>query len=378
MRHVHSAVVASLACMIIAGITGCNMKKGALMGIQKQAFGRAADGKEADLYTLTNAKGMEVKITNFGGDVVSILALDKNGKKADVVLGYDSLKGYETNPTFFGSLIGRYANRIAGGTFKLEGKTVKLPQNDGQNYLHGNFHKALWQAREILGGDSVGLELKYQSPDGELGFPGSLSATVVYTLNNQNELRMDYSATTDKATVINLTNHSYFNLAGEGVGDILGHTLQIFADKMTPVNKNLIPTGELKAVAGTPFDFTQPHVIGERIGEKDQQLEFGRGYDHNFVLNRQGQGLILAARAEEPASGRVLEVLTTEPGIQFYCGNFLDGLKGKGGKAYNFRTGFCLETQHFPDSPNQPSFPSTTLKPGETYKTTTLYKFSAK
>jgi aldose 1-epimerase len=348
------------------------------MGIQKQAFGRLADGKEADLYTLTNAKGMEVKITNFGGNVVSVLAPDKNGKTADVVMGYDSLKGYEANPTFFGSIIGRYANRIAGGSFKLEGKTVRLPQNDGSNYLHGNFHKALWQAREIPGTDSVGLELKYDSPDGELGFPGSLAATVVYTLNNQNELRIDYTATTDKATVVNLTNHSYFNLAGEGSGDILGHELRIFADQMTPVNDKLIPTGELKAVVGTPFDFTSSHAIGERIGEKNQQLEFGKGYDHNFVLNPQGQGLFLAARAEEPASGRVLEVLTTEPGIQFYCGNFLDGIKGKGGKAYNYRTGFCLETQHFPDSPNQPSFPSTTLKPGEEYKTTTVYKFSVK
>ncbi len=378
MRHVHSAVVALSACILIAGITGCNMKKGAVMGVQKQAFGTTADGKQADLYTLTNTKGMVVKITNFGGNIVSILAPDKNGVMADVVFGYDSLKGYESNPTFFGSTIGRYANRIAGGKFKLEGKTVQLPQNDGSNYLHGNYHKVLWQAKEIQGRDSVGLELKYDSPDGEMGFPGNLSATVVFTLNNNNELRMDYSATTDKATVINLTNHSYFNLAGDAEGDILGHLLEIFADRMTPVNKNLIPTGNLAKVAGTPFDFTAPHAVGERIGAKDQQLEFGRGYDHNFILNRTGEGLFLAARAEEPAGGRVLEVLTTEPGIQFYCGNFLDGLKGKGGKAYNYRTALCLETQHFPDSPNQPSFPTTILKPGEEYKTATVYKFSVK
>jgi aldose 1-epimerase len=378
MRHVHSAVVVLAACILIAGITGCNMKKGARMGIQKQAFGTTADGKQADLYTLTNTKGMVVKITNFGGNIVSILAPDKNGVMADVVFGYDSLKGYEANPTFFGSTIGRYANRIAGGKFKLEGKAVQLPQNDGSNYLHGNYHKVLWQAKEIPGKDSVGLELKYDSPDGELGFPGNLSATVVFTLNNNDELRMDYSATTDNATVINLTNHSYFSLAGDASGDILGHVLEIFADRMTPVNKNLIPTGKLAKVAGTPFDFTMPHTVGERIGEKDQQLEFGRGYDHNFVLNRTGEGLFLAARAQEPASGRVLEVLTTEPGIQFYCGNFLDGLKGKGGKAYNYRTALCLETQHFPDSPNQPSFPTTILKPGEEYKTTTVYKFSVK
>jgi aldose 1-epimerase len=362
----------------ILGVSGCSMKKGASMGIGKQDFGKRADGSAVNLYTLTNANGVQVKITNFGGNVVSILVPDKNGKLGDVVFGFDSLKGYEENPAFFGSTIGRYANRIAMGKFKLGGKTVQLPQNDGQNYLHGNFHKVLWQAKEIQGQDSVGLELSYLSKDGELGFPGNLTVTVVYSLNNKNELRFDYSAVTDQETVINLTNHSYFNLAGEGSGDILGHELTIFADKMTPVNKNLIPTGVLKDVKGTPFDFTGAHAVGERIEVKDEQLLFGKGYDHNFVLNRQGPGMFLAASVAEPASGRVLEVLTTEPGIQFYCGNFLNGIIGKGGKAYNYRTGFCLETQHFPDSPNQPNFPTTVLKPGEQYKTTTIYKFSVK
>lgn len=378
MSQTRIILLALLTSTFLLGASGCGKMKGVSMGITKQEFGKTSEGKAADLYTLTNANGVQVKITNFGGNVVSIVVPDKKGRMGDVVLGYDSLKGYEANPTYFGSIIGRYGNRIANGRFTIGGRTVQLPQNDGSNYLHGNFHKVLWQAKAIEGKDSVSLELTYVSPDGEFGFPGDLSATVIYSLNNRNELRMDYAAVTNKETVVNLTNHSYFNLAGEGTGDILEHRLQIFADRMTPVNNKLIPTGELKAVAGTPFDFTTPHAVGERIGQKDEQLAFGKGYDHNFVLNRQGGELFLAARVEEPTSGRILEVLTTEPGIQFYCGNFLDGIRGKGGKPYHFRTGLCLETQHYPDSPNQPSFPSTVLKPGEEYKTTTVYKFSVK
>ncbi len=346
------------------------------MDINKQVFGKLEDGTSADLFTLTGSRGMQVKITNFGGSVVSILVPDKNGNMGDVVFGFDSLKGYEENPAYFGSIIGRYANRIAGGTFTLNGKRYSLPQNNGANYLHGNFYKVLWQAKEIPGKDGAGLVLSYLSKDGELGFPGNLTATVTYTLNEKNELRIDYLASTDRETVVNLTNHTYFNLAGEGTGSILGHEMMILADRMTPVDQQSIPTGEFKNVKGTPFDFTNPHAIGERIDQRDPQLIFGNGYDHNFVLNKQGSGLSLAAQVTEPNSGRVLEAYTTEPGVQFYCGNFLNGIIGKGGKAYHRRTGFCLETQHFPDSPNHPEFPSTVLKPGEQYKTATVYAFS--
>jgi len=348
------------------------------MGINKHVFGKLADGTSADLFTLTNSKGVQIKITNFGGNVVSILVPDKDGNLEDVVFGFDSLKGYEENPSYFGSIIGRYANRIAMGKFNLGGKIYTLPVNNGPNHLHGTYHKVVWNAKEIQGKDGVGIELSYLSKDGEEGYPGNLSVMVIYTLTNRNDLRIDYSAATDKETVLNLTNHSYFNLAGEGSGDILGHEMEINADKFTPVNETLIPSGELRNVKGTPFDFTTSHSIGERIEQKDEQLVFGRGYDHNFVLNKQGAEPSLAARVTEPNGGRVLEVYTTEPGIQFYCGNFLNGIIGKGGKAYNRRTGFCLETQHFPDSPNQPAFPSTVLKPGEQYKTATIYKFSMK
>jgi aldose 1-epimerase len=350
-------------------------------GITKRSVGNA-QGKPVEIYTLKNAGGVEAAITNYGGIVVSLKTPDRSGKFADVVLGFDSLDGYLKEHPYLGAIIGRYGNRIAKGRFKLNGVEYKLATNNGANALHGGlkgFDKVVWTAKEVSSPDSPALELTYVSKDGEEGYPGNLTATVRYTLTNKNELRIDYTATTDKDTVVNLTNHSYFNLAGEGAGDILGHQIMIDADRFTPVDEGLIPTGELKPVAGTPFDFRKPHAIGERIDAADEQIRRGKGYDHNFVLNGNMGTMRLAARVVEPKSGRVMEVSTTEPGVQFYTGNFLDGsVKGKGGKAYNFRYGFCLETQHFPDSPNQPKFPSTVLKPGQTYKSTTVYRFTAK
>ncbi|HEY6340315.1 MAG TPA: aldose epimerase family protein [Bryobacteraceae bacterium] len=294
---------------------------------------------------------------------------------ADVVAGFDNLEGYLTPPPYFGAIIGRYGNRIGRARFKLNGMEYMLAANDGENSLHGGvrgFDKRVWTAKQV---GSQSLELSYLSKDGEEGYPGNLSATVIYTLSDANELRIDYSATTDKDTVVNLTNHSYFNLAGEG--DILGHEVTINADRFTPVDKGLIPTGELKSVAGTPFDFRAARPIGERIEQKDEQLIFGHGYDHNWALNRFGSGLESAATVSDPESGRIVEVLTTEPGLQFYTGNFLDGtLKGKG-RTYTRRSAFCMETQHFPDSPNKPDFPSTVLKPGNRYQSATVYRFSA-
>ncbi len=348
--------------------------------ITKQAFGKTPDGEAAEIYTLTNANGVEAKITTYGGIVTSLKVPDRNGKLADVVLGYDDLEGYVGNTAFFGAIVGRYGNRIAKGKFSLNGHDYTLAKNDGENHLHGGvkgFNKRIWKAKEVKGKDGVGLSLSYLSKDGEEGYPGNLSVTVVYTLTNKNELRIDYTATTDKATVVNLTHHSYFNLAGGGT--ILNHELMINADRFTPVDSGLIPTGELRAVKGTPLDFTKPMVIGERIDQDYEQMVLGKGYDHNWVLNKKDSEMSLAARVYEPETGRVMEVYTTEPGMQFYTGNFLDGsITGKGGQVYNRRTGFCLETQHYPDSPNHPSFPTTTLKPGQKYKTTTIYKFSAK
>lgn len=351
--------------------------------MKKQPFGKTEDGRSVDLYTLTNKSGMEVAITNFGGIVVALKVPDRNGKLDDVVLGYDNLDGYTSNTAYFGAIIGRYGNRIAHGEFALDGVTYHLPQNDGDNTLHGGkvgFNKRVWTAKDVSGSQGPALELTYLSKDGEEGFPGNLNVRVVYTLTDKNELRIEYFATTDKPTVVNLTNHSYFNLAGQGNGDILGHEVALHADRFTPVDQVLIPTGELRAVKGTPFDFTKPTAIGARINQDDQQLKVGRGYDHNWVLNSGGRGgLSLAAEAYDPKSGRVLDVLTTEPGIQFYTGNFLDGtIHGKGGKVYNLRYGFCLETQHFPDSPNHPSFPPTLLKPGQEYKSTTGFRFSTR
>ena len=334
------------------------------------------------MYTLTNSHGVEVRTMNYGGIILSMRVPDRKGQLADVVLGHDTLEGYIPNPPYIGALVGRYANRIANGTFKLDGKTYTLPKNDGPNTLHGGikrtFDKVVWDGEPKKGG-KPGVTFTYLSKDGEEGFPGNVKVKVTYTLNDDNELVLDYEATTDKATPINLTQHSYFNLAGEGTSDILSHEIMINADRFTPVDKNLIPTGELRAVKGTPLDFTTSTKVGARIDDDYEQLVLGHGYDHNFVINRTGDNMALAARVYEPTSGRVLEVSTTQPGVQFYTGNFLDGtVIGKQGHVYKRRYAFCLETQHFPDSPNHPEFPSTILKPGETFQSKTIFKFSTR
>jgi len=348
--------------------------------IKKESFGKTKDGQAVDLYTFSNASGMEVRAMTYGGIILSIKVPDRNGKFDDVTLGFDSLEPYLANSTFFGALVGRYGNRIGKARFKLDGKEYKLAVNNGPNALHGGlkgFDKVIWQAESFDKPEGVGVVFRYTSPDGEEGYPGTLQVLVTYTLTDKNELTLDYHATTDKATPVNLTNHAFFNLAGPGVRDILDHQMMINADNTTPVDITLIPTGEIKSVEGTPFDFRKPTAIGARIDANDQQIKYGPGYDHNFVLNRKGEGLSLAARVAEPTTGRVMEVSTTEPAVQFYTGNFLDGtLTGKGGHVYKRRYAFCLETQHFPDSPNKPSFPSTIVKPGETYTSKTVYAFS--
>jgi aldose 1-epimerase len=349
---------------------------------EKGTFGKV-DGKDVSLYTLTNANGVVMKVTNYGGIVTSLMVPDKTGKMADIVLGYNDVDSYVKSSPYFGAIVGRYGNRIGKAKFSLEGKDYTLAANNGENSLHGGkkgFDKVIWDVKELKSADAVGLELKYLSKDGEEGFPGNLSTKVVYWLTNKNEFKIEYTATTDKATVVNLTQHSYFNLAGEGTGDILSHELTLNADKFVPVDKGLIPTGELPLVKGTPMDFTKQTAIGARVREDFEQLKLGNGYDHCWVLNQKKPGeMTLAASVYEPTTGRCLEVTTTEPAIQFYCGNFLDGTNiGKSGKPYNFRNGFCLETEHYPDSPNKPSFPSVVLKPGKTYKTATTYKFFVK
>ena len=350
--------------------------------ITKQSFGKTADGGSVDIYTLTNNLGMEAKITNYGAIVVSLKAPDRNGKVDDVVLGFNDLDSYLKGHPYFGAIVGRYGNRIAKGRFTLDGVEYKLAVNNGENHLHGGikgFDKVIWTAKDMRTKMGPALSLTYVSKDGEEGYPGTLTATVVYTLTNNNELRLDYTITTDKDTVSNLTHHSYFNLAGEGNGDILNHVLTLNANRFTPTDAGSIPTGELRSVKGTPFDFLQATVIGKRISDQDQQIQFGGGYDHNFVVNGKAGALRSAATVYEPTSGRVMEVWTTEPGVQFYTGNFLDGtLTGKSGKVYQKRNGFCLETQHYPDSPNHPMFPTTTLKKGATYRSTTVYRFKVK
>lgn len=344
---------------------------------------KVEDFDSIQLYTLSNRKGMQVKVTNFGAIVTSIVVPDRDGKLGDIALGYDRVEGYinAVDKPYFGAIVGRYGNRIAEGKFTLDGETYSLAVNNPPNHLHGGvvgFDKVVWDARLTRGPGWEGVELKYLAKDKEEGYPGNLKITVTYKLTKDNELSVDYHATTDKATPVNLTQHTYFNLKGEGEGTILDHELMLNAKRYTPVDSVLIPTGELAPVKGTPFDFTKGKAIGRDIGQEHQQLEYGLGYDHNFVIDREGEGLTLAAKVTEPTSGRVMEIHTTEPGIQFYCGNFLDGrLKGKSGKAYVHRGGFCLETQHYPDSPNQEAFPTTILRPDGVYQTKTVFKFSA-
>jgi aldose 1-epimerase len=351
--------------------------------MRKRPFGKTSDGNEIDLYLLKNSHGVEIEITNYGGIVVSLKVPDRRGETADVVLGYDDLASYERDKWHFGGIIGRYANRIAQGKFRLNGHVYTLARNNGENHLHGGikgFEKVVWRARDTSAMPDDRLTLEYVSEDGEEGYPGKLAGCVEYSLSDKNEFQIKYSATTDKDTVVNLTNHSYFNLTGAAEGDIRQHQLQLNADHFTPVNEHLIPTGELRSVKNTAFDFLRPETIGARITEDDPQLKFGYGYDHNWVLNRSKDELLsLAAAVYEPKSGRAMEIFTTEPGIQFYSGNFLDGsMRGKAGTTYDRHFGFCLEPQHFPDSPNHGNFPSTVLKVGERYQSTTVLRFSCR
>jgi aldose 1-epimerase len=367
--------------LMIAALLALSIQAQKKPMITKQPFGKTADGTPVDIYTLTNAKGMEARIMTYGGIIVSLKVPDRNGKFDDVELGFDSLELYLKGHPFFGALVGRYGNRIAKGKFKISGQEYNLLVNNGENHLHGGklgFDKKVWAAKSGKSTEGQTLELKYTSADMEEGYPGKLDVTVVYTLTNDNGLKIDYTAKTDKATHVNLTNHSYFNLAGAGNGDILNHEMMINAYQATKVDKGLIPTGEIVNIKGTALDFTSPMKIGARIEAKEEQLQLGVGYDHNYVINGGGKALTLAARVSEPTSGRVMEVFTTEPGVQFYTGNHVNVAAGKGGKPYGKRSGFCLETQHYPDSPNKPEFPTTLLKPGQTYRTTTIYKFSAK
>jgi aldose 1-epimerase len=350
--------------------------------ITSSSYGTTTDSVAVELYTLTNVNGMEVKITNYGGTITFWTAPDSAGNYEDVVLGMENLQGYLDGVPYFGALIGRYGNRIAKGKFTLDGTEYNVPINNGENALHGGlkgFDKVVWTA-QIIESEEVGLKLNYISNDGEEGYPGKLSVEVVYTLKNDNSLQIDYQATTNKPTVINLTNHTYFNLTGNAKRDILNHEVMLAADRFLPVDKGLIPTGELRPVAGTPFDFTEMESIGKRINDTtDTQIVLGGGYDHVWVFTDESDKLKSAAKVYEPTSKRTLEVFTTEPAVQFYSGNFLDGsLTGKNSKVYGKRYGFCLETEHYPDAPNQPDFPNTVLLPGETYTTTTVYRFGVR
>lgn len=343
--------------------------------ITKEYFGTGPAGEPVDIYTLTNANGIEARITNFGGRLVSLKTPDRTGRFDDIVLGFDDLSGYIAHNPYFGALVGRYANRIGNAQFSLHSVTYQLARNNGPNSLHGGiigFDKVVWHAAET----PAGLGLTHLSKDGDEGYPGNLNVKVIYSLGDDNALRIDYEATTDKDTIVNLTNHSYFDLSGQGSGNILDHVITINADRFTPADSSQIPTGELRPVDGTPFDFRTPTPIGARINSTDEQILLGSGYDHNFVLNRVPAGLNFAARAQDPKSGRVLEVLTTLPGMQFYTGNHLqDRLHGKGGAHYAYRAGFCMETQQFPDAPNKPGFPSAILKAGHRLHETTVFQF---
>jgi aldose 1-epimerase len=375
IKHEYVLILSVVALLFISScneLTMCGEKK---MDIKKQAFGKTEDGKSVDLYTLTNAHGLKAEIITYGGIVTSLQVPDRNGKFADIVLGCDDVNDYAKKSPYFGALIGRFGNRIAKGRFTLDGVEYKLATNNGPNHLHGGpngFHKVVWTAKPMQTKEGPALKLTYKSRDGEEGYPGNLSCTVIYTLTDNNELKISYEATTDKDTIVNLTHHSYFNLGGFNSGDVLGHELMINANSFTPVDKTAIPTGEIKAVKGTPWDFTKPMTIGSRIKDVEG------GYDHNYVLNNSNGSLALAATAYEPKTGRFMEIYTTEPGLQFYSGNFLNGtIKGKGA-VYNKHAGFCLEAQHFPDSPNKSDFPSTVLKPGQKYTQLTVHKFSVR
>jgi len=368
------------AGLAAAFLTGCSTLAPSHGSITQADFGQSPDGKPVVLYTLRNASGAEADIMNYGGIVQKLIMPDRQGNLADVVLGYDTLQGYLDKTPYFGALIGRYGNRIAAGQFTLNGQTYHLAKNNGENSLHGGlkgFDKVVWTARPLMTSAGPSLILSYVSPDGEEGFPGNLEVTAVYTLTDRNALKLEFTARTDRPTVVNLTHHSYFNLGGQGSGDILGHIVYINANQTTPVVKGLIPTGELADVTGTPFDFRQPTAIGARINDPDPVLQYGPGYDHNWVINKPLGTFGLMARVTEPKSGRVMEVWSDQPGLQFYAGNFLDGtIKGKGGATYQIHDAFVMEPQHYPDSPNQPNFPSTELDPGQTYHSTIVYKFS--
>jgi aldose 1-epimerase len=384
IKHIMQAT-AGLGAACLVGCT--TMSPNPNSTITKADFGKTPEGRPVEIYTLHNAQGAEAKIMTYGGIVQSLTMPDKNGKLGDVVLGFDTLDGY-VNPTYvkgcpyFGALIGRYGNRIGGAKFTLEGQTYTLAGNNNGNSLHGGlkgFDKVVWTAKPSVGVHGPQLVLAYVSKDGEEGFPGNLEVTAIYTLTEDNALKLEFTARTDKPTVCNLTHHSYFNLAGQGNGDILGHQVYINSDKTTPVDAGLITTGDLADVTGTPFDFRKPTAIGAHINDANTVLQYGPGYDHNWVINKPFGEFGLQARVEEPASGRVLEVWSDEPALQFYAGNFLDGsLTGKGGKVYQRRTGFCMEPQHYPDSPNKPQFPTTELKPNQTYHNVIVYKFSVK
>lgn len=352
------------------------------LSMTRSPFGTLPDGRTVEAFTLSNARGMEVTAITYGGVITSLNVPDKAGQLGDVVLGYDTLQGYLDKSPFFGTIVGRYGNRIGKGRFTLDGKTYSLPINNGENHLHGGpqgFDKKVWDAEPFERADAVGVVFSHTSPDGDMGYPGTLQAKVTYTLTDDNVLRFDYEATTDKATPINLTQHTYFNLAGAGSGDILGHQVEMQADRYTPVDKGLIPTGEVAPVEGTPFDFRKATAIGARINADHPQIALGGGYDHNLVFARTGPGLERVVRVYEPTTGRTLEMATTQPATQFYTGNFLDGtITGKGGKVYGKRAGFCLETQHYPDSPNKPDFPSSILRPSDTYRQSTTFTFGTR
>jgi aldose 1-epimerase len=359
------------------GPAGIQDQQGATVTVAP--FGRTSDGKAVEVYTLTNARGMQVRAITYGAIIQAIRVPDRSGHLGDVTLGHDSLQGYLTASPYFGAVVGRYANRIARGRFTLEGRTYRLAINNGPNHLHGGlkgYDKVVWRARSFQRADTAGVRFEHRSPDGDEGYPGAVQVAVTYSLLPGNELVLDYQATSDRPTPLNLSQHTYFNLGGEGSGDILQHVLTVNADRYTPVDTTLIPTGELASVARTPFDFRKGTAIGARIRQPDPQLQRGKGYDHNFVLSRTEPGLFHAVHLLEPKSGRILDISTTEPGLQFYSGNFLDGtIRGKAGHVYGFRSGLVLETQHFPDSPNQPRFPSTILRPSEEHRSRTVFAF---